>query len=79
MDQKTVSFTLTYSGLNTSPLFAHVHVGQPNVNGGVSFCLRGGGGKPACPNDTGGGPITGTVTSADVLGLGTQGTPANDD
>ena len=77
-DQKTISFTLTYSGLNTAPLFAHVHVGQPNVNGGVSFFLCGGGGKPACPNDTGGGPITGTVTAADVLGLATQGMPAGD-
>src|SRR6476619_598050 len=30
-DQKSISYTLTYSGLNSSPvLFAHVHVGQPN-------------------------------------------------
>jgi len=75
-DQKSISYTLTYSGLNSAPLFSHVHVGQPNVNGGVSFFLCGGGGKPACPNDTSAGPVTGTVTAADVAGLGTQGMPA---
>jgi len=76
-DQKSISYTLTYSGLNSSPvLFSHVHVGQPNVNGSVSFFLCGGGGKPACPNDTSGGPITGTVTAADVIGIATQGMPA---
>jgi CHRD domain len=78
-DQKSISYTLTYSGLNSSPvLFAHVHVAQPNVNGSVSFFLCGGGGKPACPNDTSGGPVTGTVTAADVIGITSQGMPAGD-
>jgi hypothetical protein len=76
-DQKSIVFTLTYSGLNNpNVLFAHVHVGQPNVNGAVSFFFCGGGGKPACPSDTSAGPVTGTITAADVQAIGTQGMPA---
>src|SRR5262245_19936842 len=48
-DEKSISYKLTYSGLNSPPLFSHTHFGQPNVNGGVSFFFCGGGGKPACP------------------------------
>jgi hypothetical protein len=77
-DEKSISFTLTYSGLNSAPLFSHVHVGQPNVNGGVSFFLCGGGSKPACPAEATTTPVTGTVVAADVAGLGTQGMPAGD-
>ena len=51
---------------------AHVHVGQREVNGGVSFFFCGGGGKPACPASTS-GTITGTVTAADVVGPTAQG------
>jgi len=74
-DQQSISFELTYSGLNSAPLFSHVHFGQKNVNGGVSFFFCGGGGKPACPAS---GTVTGTVVAADVAGLGTQGMPAGD-
>jgi hypothetical protein len=77
-DEKSISFTLTYSGLNSAPLFSHVHIGQPNVNGGVSFFFCGGGGKPACPAEATTTPVTGTVVAADVAGLGTQGMPAGD-
>jgi hypothetical protein len=77
-DEKSITFTLTYSGLNSAPLFSHIHIGQPNVNGGVSFFFCGGGGKPACPASATTTPVTGTVTAADVAGLGTQGMPAGD-
>jgi hypothetical protein len=77
-DEKSISFTLTYSGLNSAPLFSHVHIGQPNVNGGVSFFFCGGGSKPACPAEATTTPVTGTVVAADVAGLGTQGMPAGD-
>jgi hypothetical protein len=77
-DEKSISFKLTYSGLNSAPLFSHVHIGQPNVNGGVSFFFCGGGGKPACPASATTTPVTGTVVAADVAGLGTQGMPAGD-
>jgi hypothetical protein len=29
-------------------MFAHIHVGQPDVNGGVTVFFCGGGGRPAC-------------------------------
>jgi len=67
-----MTFDLKYSGLTGNPLFAHVHVGQPGVAGGVSFFLCGGGGKPSCPASTS-GEVSGTVAAADVLGPTAQG------
>src|SRR5712671_4974783 len=67
-----LSFELEYSGLEGgNTLFAHVHIGQFDVAGGVMFFLCGGGGKPACPN--GSGTVTGTVTAADIIGPAGQG------
>src|SRR5262245_56485445 len=45
----SVHFVLEYSGLSAPALFSHIHVGQPNVNGGVTVFFCGGGGRPACP------------------------------
>lgn len=70
-----LSYELTYSGLEGgNTLFAHVHLGQTGVAGGVMFFLCGGGGKPACPNVE--ATVTGTVTAADVIGPGGQGIAA---
>jgi hypothetical protein len=67
-----LSFELEYSGLEGgNTLFAHVHIGQFDVAGGVMFFLCGGGGKPACPN--GSATVTGTVTAADIIGPTGQG------
>ena len=47
-----LEYELQYSGLEGgNTLFAHVHIGQAGVAGGVMFFLCGGGGKPACPNN----------------------------
>src|SRR5262245_52640518 len=40
---KTMSYTLSYSALGSAAVAAHVHIGQPNVAGGVAFFLCGGG------------------------------------
>jgi hypothetical protein len=72
-----IEFTLTYQNLSGPPFAAHVHFGQPNVAGGVSFFFCGGGSKPACPSSTS-GTITGTVVAADVLGPMPQGIAAGD-
>ena len=72
-----ITFDLTYSGLSGPPLVAHVHVGQPGVAGGVSFFFCGGGGKPACPNNTS-GEVKGTVVPADIVGPTAQGFAAGD-
>ena len=36
----SVHFILTYEGLQTHIFFSHIHVGQPNVNGGVTWIRR---------------------------------------
>lgn len=69
-------YTLTYSGLSSTALFAHIHFGQRATSGGVAVFLCGGGGKPACP--PGGGTVTGTISAADVLALPSQGLTAGD-
>jgi hypothetical protein len=73
----TLTYELEYSGLEgTSTTAAHVHLGQRAVNGGVSFFLCGGGGKPACPAAQ--GTVTGAVTAADVIGPVGQGIAAGE-
>ena len=64
-----LTWSLTYQGFaaNNQPVVAHVHVGQPDVSGGVSFFFCGGT-KPACPSSQNGPvTITGTTVPADVM------------
>src|SRR5687768_17497292 len=78
-DGTSLAYELRYVGLEGGPATqAHVHFGKRAVNGGVSFFLCGGGGKPACPPGTGTveAVVTGTVTAADVIGPTSQGIPA---
>jgi len=72
-----IEFTLTYANLSGPPAVAHVHFGQRSVNGGVSFFLCGGGGKPPCPASAS-GTVTGTVIATDVLGPVAQGIAPGD-
>jgi len=72
---KTITFTLTFSGLEGTTTVAHIHVGQFDVVGGVSAFLCGGGSKPACPAS---GTVTGTIVAADVIGPVPQGVNAGD-
>jgi len=65
----SVHFVLEYSGLLTPVAAAHIHVGQPNVNGGVTVFFCGGGGRPACPPQ---GTVQGDFTANDVIGVTTQ-------
>jgi CHRD domain len=78
-DDTSVHFVLEYSGLSTSVGAAHIHVGQPNINGNVTvfFCGTVPAGFPArlaCPA---GGTVSGDFTAADVIGLPTQQLEAN--
>jgi CHRD domain len=78
-DNSTLSYELSYAGLNAAAAAAHVHFGQPNVNGAVSFFLCGGGGKAACPAGTSStATVTGTIAPADVMAITTQGLAAGD-
>ncbi len=76
-DDMTMDFELTFSGLTGAPMVAHIHIGQRSVAGGVTIFFCGGGGRPACPNDTS-GTVTGTITAADVMALPAQGIAAGD-
>jgi hypothetical protein len=76
-DTQTIDFTMSYAGLEGGDVLAsHVHFGQPNVAGGVSFFFCGGGSKPACPPAP--ATITGTVVAADVIGPKAQGIQPGD-
>jgi CHRD domain len=65
-----IRYVLQYSGLEGTAMAAHIHFGQPDVNGGVSAFLCGGGDKPACPPS---GVVRGVVDRADVIGPEGQG------
>jgi hypothetical protein len=71
-EEQLIEYELTYSGLEGgATLFAHIHFGAPDNNGGVSAFLCGGGDKPACPQVA--GTITGEIDAADVIGPSAQG------
>lgn len=78
-DAQTISYQLSYGGLNATAIAAHIHFGQRDVNGGVSAFLCGGGGKPACPAGTGGEEsVSGTIAMTDVIGPAGQGIAAGE-
>ena len=78
-DDTSVHFVLEYAGLLTPVGAAHIHVGQPGANGGVTvfFCGTVPAGFPPrspCPLS---GTVEGDFTAADVIGLTSQQLEAN--
>jgi CHRD domain len=72
MTDTQITFVLNYADLSGPPAVAHIHVGQKNVNGGVSVFFCGGGGQAACAASTS-GTVSGTITAANVVGPVAQG------
>ena len=75
-DETAVSWELSYADLEGVVQQAHIHVGQPGVNGGISvfFCTNlgnGPAGTQPCPPPP--ATISGTFTAADVIGPTGQG------
>jgi len=82
-DGGSLEYALTYDGLPTSVLFAHIHLGRPAINGGVMVFLctnspapPGPPVPPPCPQV--GGTVSGVLTAADVIGPSTQGVSAGE-
>jgi len=66
-----IDWDLRYDNLEgTTTGAAHVHLGQKDVAGGVSFFLCGGTKPPCTP---GSGSFSGTATAADIIGPAPQG------
>jgi hypothetical protein len=75
---RLINFQLKYSGL-TNVTQSHVHFGKRHVPGGIMafFCSNlttAPAGTQPCPSTA--GTVTGTITSANVLGITGQGFPA---
>ena len=77
----SIPWTLSYSDLQGSVTQAHIHFGQPDVNGGISVFLctnlgNGPAGTQPCPPPP--ATISGTITAADVIGPTGQGIAAGE-
>lgn len=77
---QTISYELSYEGLEAAPEQAHIHVGQRRVNGGISVFLCGN--PPTVPDAKFPQPqpcppspatITGVLTAANIIGPEGQG------
>lgn len=72
----SLTYRLSYTGLEGAVTHAHIHLGQPGVAGGISVFLcsnlgNGPAGTPACPPPP--ATVEGTLTAADVVGPTAQG------
>ena len=75
VDLNSASYSLTYSGLTSDVLQAHLHFGKVHVAGGIYTFLctnlgNGPAGTPACP--AAGGTVTGTLTAASIRPVPSQ-------
>ena len=80
-DESSISYALSYDGLTTNVLFAHIHFGRPSLNGGVVLFLCTNAAPPAnvpvppvCPLTS--GTVSGTLTAANVIAVAGQGIDA---
>jgi len=79
----SASYRLSYSGLSSDVTQSHIHFGKRHVGGGIMVWLFQSAAKPSptpgtptCP--AGGGTVTGTLTPANVVAIGTQNVTAGD-
>lgn len=86
VDNQTISYELSYEGLEAPALQAHIHIGQRRVNGGISVFLCGNPSTvpaptvtqpPACPAAP--ATVTGVLTAANIIGPIPQGIEATSD
>jgi len=78
-DGKSISWTISWTGLTGAAQVAHIHFGQPQNTGNPVVFFCGGGGRPACPDGPDhSGTVTGTWTAADILAVPAQNVSAGD-
>ena len=80
-DGAALHYQLFYDGLEGDVTQAHIHVGQKDVNGGISAFLcsnlgNGPAGTQPCPPPP--ASISGVITAADVIGPANQGVAAGE-
>ena len=80
-DGAALHYQLAYDGLEGDVTQAHIHVGQKDVNGGISAFLcsnlgNGPVGTQPCPAPP--ARISGVITAADVVGPANQGVAAGE-
>ncbi|HZF16338.1 MAG TPA: CHRD domain-containing protein [Steroidobacteraceae bacterium] len=77
---QTITYEVSYDGLEGDVLQSHIHLGQHSVNGGVSVFLCGNPPTvppasvpqpPACPPPP--ATVTGVITPANIIGPNAQG------
>lgn len=85
-DNQTISYELSYDGLEGNVLQAHIHIGQRSVNGGISVFLCGNPPTvppapipqpPACPAPP--ATVSGVLTAANIIGPAAQGVAPTSD
>jgi len=80
-EAQTISYELTYSGLEGTVTQSHIHFAKRAVNGGIVLWLcgtatnPGPAGTPTCPAAPG-GTVTRTATAADIQAVPAQGIEA---
>jgi hypothetical protein len=78
-EAQTLTYELSFGGLEGTVQQAHIHFGKRAINGGVTVFLcgtatsPGPAGTPVCPQS---GTVARTVAAADILAPGTQGIEA---
>jgi hypothetical protein len=72
-EAQVIEYEFTFADLEGgASLFAHIHFGSHDHNGGVSAYLCGGSTKPTpCPYPS--GTVTATIVPADIVGPNSQG------
>jgi hypothetical protein len=85
INEDSVEYELSFEGLQGVVTQSHIHIAQPNVNGGVMVWLcntttnpgPASFAGPACPAAPG-GTVTGTIEAKDVLAVTAQGIAAGE-
>jgi hypothetical protein len=76
---QSISFELSYAGLEAAPTQAHIHIGQRRVNGAISVFLCGPAPAAAQTCPVAPATVTGVLTPANIIGPAAQGIdPATD-